>query len=65
MDIHLNGKATQTQCRTLMELIENQGVETESLVVEHNLAVVRQVQWKETRIQDGDTIELLSFVGGG
>ncbi len=69
MKISLNGKNTETQSRTLMDLvtglITDQGLDLKSLVVEHNLKVVPSVAWEKALIQDGDTIELLSFVGGG
>ena len=65
MEIHLNGKLTDTGSSTLLELIEETGLETESLVAEVNLAVVRQDAWPKTPIQSGDRIELLCFVGGG
>ncbi|MCP4022318.1 MAG: sulfur carrier protein ThiS [Desulfobacteraceae bacterium] len=65
MKISLNGKAVQTQSETLLALIAQKGLDHNSLVVEYNFEVIKQDLWADTRIKEGDNIELLSFVGGG
>lgn len=65
MDVHLNGKIVTTGSLTLKDLIEQSGFNSESLIAELNFEVIRQDQWANTRINEGDRIELLSFVGGG
>lgn len=65
MKIILNGRITQTRARTLLDLVSEQRFDPGSLVVEVNHDVVRQEKWKDIRLKDDDSIELLSFVGGG
>ena len=65
MKIRLNGKMLETNAPDIHELVSAQNLDPSSLVVEHNHTLVRQTAWAETRLQEGDTIELLSFVGGG
>ena len=65
MKIHLNGRDTDTQSETLWDLVKELGYDPASLVAEVNRAVVQQDHWKTCSLSNGDTIELLSFVGGG
>ncbi len=65
MRVQLNGVPFETGAQTLMELIGEKGLDKGCLVVEYNHNVVGQADWEKTVIKEGDTIELLSFVGGG
>ena len=65
MEIHLNGKKTVSNSETLIDLVLEQGLDPSSLIVEVNFAIIPQKAWKALLIREGDTIELLSFVGGG
>lgn len=65
MKITLNGSAVETDQTDLLALVREQGLDPPSLVIEHNLSVVRQGDWPDTPVREGDTIELLNFVGGG
>ena len=65
MQIQLNGKPEMTSARTLAELVEAKQLDPSGLVVEHNGIIVKQAQWDGIELQAADTIELLSFVGGG
>ncbi|MBM7867490.1 sulfur carrier protein ThiS [Heliobacterium gestii] len=35
------------------------------VVIEHNGQILHRDRWPDTCISDGDTLEILSFVGGG
>lgn len=48
-----------------MDLVIEQQLDTMSLVAELNFKIIKQAEWNDTLIKEGDTIELLSFVGGG
>ena len=65
MEITVNGVPEHTGHETLEELVRSRGLETGALIVEHNFKVIPKETWDQTRLQPGDTIELLSFVGGG
>ncbi len=65
MKINLNGKLVETHCHSLMDLVEEQGLNPTALIAEYNFKVVKQAFWGHIHIKDKDNIELLSFVGGG
>ena len=65
MKINLNGKQVETKSRTLEMLIPEHGFNPEALIVELNSELIKKEHWSETIIREGDTLELLNFVGGG
>ncbi|WDP90527.1 MAG: sulfur carrier protein ThiS [Desulfobacter sp.] len=65
MKITLNGSVVETDQTDLLALVHERGVDPSSLVIEHNLSVIKQDNWPLTPLREGDTIELLNFVGGG
>jgi thiamine biosynthesis protein ThiS len=65
MEITINGKTEDMEARTLADLVRMRAVDPSGLVIEHNLRIVRQAHWAVTPLAEGDTVELLSFVGGG
>lgn len=65
MRILINGKQEIVTEANLNKLIDELGLPTKSLVVEHNRVIIPQGQWSKTMIEDGDVLELLNFVGGG
>jgi thiamine biosynthesis protein ThiS len=56
---HLLGPAT------LLDLLAQLGLDPRTVVVELNREIVRRPRLGETTLADGDTIELVHFVGGG
>ncbi len=65
MQILLNGQPVQTKGRTLHALIVEQDIVPETIVAEVNLQLIKQEHWQQYVLHQGDTVELLSFVGGG
>ncbi|WP_337430426.1 sulfur carrier protein ThiS [Bilophila sp.] len=66
MDITVNGKLTAcSEGATLLDLILQLGLSPEKIVVERNRDIVPAGTFAETALQDGDSLELLQFVGGG
>ena len=65
MNITLNGAAFVTECTDLAALVTDRDLAPASLVIESNGQVVKQDDWAHTPVREGDTIELLNFVGGG
>ncbi len=67
MKLIINGKE-QTFAQpvaTVAVLLEQLAVPIERTAVELNNAVIEQVQFEATALQDADHIEIVSFVGGG
>ncbi len=65
MKIIINGNAETMEPCSILQLVTGRGLNPEALVVELNMQIIKQDQWSRTRLNDGDTLELLSFVGGG
>ena len=65
MKIKLNGVDIEFNKNTLMDLVLEKGFDPSSLIAEVNWKVIKIEKWDKLEIKDGDSIELLSFVGGG
>ncbi|HWV37936.1 MAG TPA: sulfur carrier protein ThiS [Vulgatibacter sp.] len=50
---------------TVSELLDHLGVVRERVAVEVNLQVVRRADHDTHRLQAGDRVEVVAFVGGG
>ncbi|HNS57305.1 MAG TPA: sulfur carrier protein ThiS [Smithellaceae bacterium] len=50
---------------TLEQLIADRGLSPKKVVIELNLSIVPREQWPQITLQDADSIEIVSFVGGG
>lgn len=50
---------------SLDEFIIHQGYMVERIVIELNGEIIPKAQYKQTNIKDGDSLEIISFVGGG
>jgi len=46
-------------------LIDELGMKGDRVAVELNRQIVPRAQWNDTRLQDGDRLEIVHFVGGG
>lgn len=49
----------------LYELIEFLKISDKVMAAAVNMNIVKKDDWESYRLQDGDKIELLNFVGGG
>jgi len=64
--VSLNGqKKTFTQSLTLTELLRSLELPKEKVVVELNMEIIPKELLDSKRIQDGDQVEIVNFVGGG
>ena len=64
--ITVNGKRHEfEELGTIAELVEHLGLNTAHVAVERNRAIVPRANHAETQLADGDTLEIVTFVGGG
>jgi thiamine-phosphate pyrophosphorylase len=63
--VQLNGKSEQTNSRTVGELVIQLGLVGKRIVVEMNGAIISRENWNTTLLEDGASLELVHFVGGG
>jgi len=66
MDIIINGQEESLNKQiSLLELINQKGLDKEKIIVELNLKIVQRENLENTQIRKGDSVEIVSFVGGG
>lgn len=66
ISVTINGEKRQVdQGQSLLDLLRHLELEPGTVVVEHNRAIVRRPALGETVVRDGDTVEVVHFVGGG
>jgi thiamine biosynthesis protein ThiS len=62
----VNGEARQVPSpATVADLLRYLNLDPRTVVVELNREIVRRPRLGETALSDGDTVELVHFVGGG
>ena len=65
LQLTINGKTQQVDARTVRELLVTMGLDQQAVAVEINREVVPKRLHEETPLNDGDSIELVTLVGGG
>ncbi|MGB5685810.1 MAG: sulfur carrier protein ThiS [Candidatus Electrothrix sp.] len=65
MHIILNGEQTVISSQSLHAMIVEKGFDPDTVIAEVNLQLIKKNDWEQTSLNQGDTVELLSFVGGG
>lgn len=66
MNLVVNGKERcWPEEITIAGAIAQQGLNSETVVVEHNYAIVPKERWSQIILQENDKLEILSFMGGG
>lgn len=66
MNIIINGTSKQiTKAQNLSEIVSSYCKQPKHVITELNGTIVPCDQWALTDLQDGDALELVTFVGGG
>ncbi|MCK5133497.1 MAG: sulfur carrier protein ThiS [Candidatus Sabulitectum sp.] len=66
MIVRINGSPEEVRDRiTAAELVTERGLNPEAVVIEVNRRIIERENWDETVLSVGDSVELVSFVGGG
>jgi thiamine biosynthesis protein ThiS len=66
MTITLNGERHQLdQPMTVDALLASLEIDPRRVAVEHNLNIVKRHRFPEVLVGEGDTVEIVNFVGGG
>ena len=65
--IQINGEQRDfpSSSLSLAELIDTLSLTPQRIAVEVNKTIVRRSDWEKTKLNDGDQIEIVHFVGGG
>ena len=63
--VKINGKCLELAGSTLQEYLASAGYDMTRIAVERNGEIVPKAAYGETVLQEGDSLEVVSFVGGG
>ncbi|HET7750528.1 MAG TPA: sulfur carrier protein ThiS [Terriglobales bacterium] len=66
MKLQINGEERElAEGLTLAALLEQLGMKADRVAVELNRDIVRRERWAQTHLREGDSLEIVQFVGGG
>ena len=64
--IQVNGESRETAPGTTVRVLLDQlGLNAGRVAIEYNRLILAKVKWEETRVANGDQLEIVQFVGGG
>ena len=63
--VKLNGEQLELAGKTVTEMLNDNGYDPKRVAVELNLDILPKSQYESTVLKDGDSVEVVSFVGGG
>ena len=66
MKVTVNGESQEVPSGlNVSALLAHLGIRAERVAIERNLDVLPRDRWPETQVTDGDSFEIVHFVGGG
>jgi len=66
MNITVNGKIKDfNDCKNVEQLVSSLFEKNEGIIVELNEEIIKRNHWKEQPLQEGDSLQLIQFIGGG
>ena len=66
MQIRVNGETRDLRsCITIHALLAKLGVEAERVAVEVNRRILTRAEFNIVTVEEGDEVEVVTFVGGG
>lgn len=66
MLITLNGERFELDGPVTVDaLLAKLEIDPRRVAVEHNLAILKRTRFAEAVVRDGDSVEIVNFVGGG
>ncbi len=63
--VKINGAKLDIAGKTLAEYLATTNYDVKRIAVERNGYIIPKAMYSETVLQDGDSVEVVSFVGGG
>ncbi|MBO5071391.1 MAG: sulfur carrier protein ThiS [Eubacterium sp.] len=64
--VTINGeKRVDCEGLSVTEMLKREGYETSRIAIEINGVIISKKEFNETLLHSGDSIEVVSFVGGG
>ncbi len=63
--VTINGKQEQAVGMSILAYLQSAGYSPDKVVVEKNLEIIPRDRLDEVVLENGDSLEILRFVGGG
>jgi len=63
--VKINGEEMNIAGKTIEEYLATTKYDSKRIAIERNGDIVPKAQYGKTILQDGDSLEVVSFVGGG
>ena len=63
--VKINGNNTNAAGKTVADYLQSANYDVRTIVVEINEEIIDKTKYSETIIQEGDIVEIISFMGGG
>lgn len=63
--VQINGEQKDVQGMNLITYLEQEGYQKNRIAVECNGEILPKAEYEQKILQDGDVLEIVSFVGGG
>jgi len=63
--VKINGEELNVAGKTVAEYLATTNYDQKRIAIECNGDIVPKAQYGETVLKDGDSVEVVSFVGGG
>ena len=65
MIVKINGETKEIDNMSLFDIIIDSNLEPTRVAVELNGKIIPRADFKSTMLKDGDSLEIVHFVGGG
>ena len=63
--VKINGESLELAGKTVTEYLTQTDYDRNRIAIERNGEIVPKASYDETVLEDGDSLEVVSFVGGG
>lgn len=63
--VKINGELLDKDGKTVSEILADMEINSQHVAVELNEMIVPKAEYSKTALKDGDTVEVVRFVGGG
>lgn len=63
--VTINGKNREMQGKTISEMLAVLEYRVDAVAVERNEVIIPKAEFADTVLEDGDVVEVVSFMGGG
>ena len=63
--VKINGQPAEAAGKTVAQIVEEQGLNVQRVAVELNGDIVKRSDFDKVVVKEGDSMEIVNFVGGG